>query len=94
MTEVQLQEPTRPRSAQGTLRKLDRIYVSAPGWSLTQWCTGGRVRGYPEVLSRARISDHAAVSATFSARSSTPPGGQPIHQDIFRRHEYQKFIQD
>ncbi|CAK0841726.1 unnamed protein product, partial [Prorocentrum cordatum] len=94
MTEVQLQEPTHHCAAQGALRKLDRIYASAPGWSLTQWCASGRAHGYPEVPSRARISDHGAVSATFSARSPKPPGEQPIHQDIFRRHEYHKFIQD
>eukprot|EP00959_Pyramimonas_sp_CCMP1952_P196822 4115540-Pyramimonas_sp.AAC.1 len=56
-------------------------------------CTGARVHGYPEVLAKTKLSDHAAISVILTPRSQTPPKDRRIHQDVFKRREYQQFIE-
>ncbi|CAK0855884.1 unnamed protein product, partial [Prorocentrum cordatum] len=93
LVEIDPGDPTHFCAARGTLGKQDRLFVSAPGWCITQMCTGARVHWYPEVLAKTKLSDHAAISVILAPRSQTPPKDRRIHRDIFKRREYQQFIE-
>eukprot|EP00959_Pyramimonas_sp_CCMP1952_P008301 173576-Pyramimonas_sp.AAC.1 len=62
MAEVEVGGHTDYHRPSHATSSLDRLFVSVPGWELTQLSTAGQVHGFPEVMHQLELSDHAAVS--------------------------------
>eukprot|EP00959_Pyramimonas_sp_CCMP1952_P371224 7773977-Pyramimonas_sp.AAC.1 len=59
------------------MSRIDRIFCSLPGWSLTHLAREARAMGSPGANRRAKLSDHSATLGPWSRGVLCPPENGP-----------------
>lgn len=89
MVEMQQRRSTRCELANGIVHsRIDRIYISVPGWLLLAMSARAWASGDPVLLHRRGISDHVPVVAQLLPRARQARGERRLPQWLAGTDEY------
>lgn len=89
MTELQQQHPMRCELAHGVVfSRIDRVYVSIPGWLLAAMTTRVWTHSDPVALHKKGISDHSPVIAQVQPRARIARDARRLPSWVARTVEY------
>ena len=75
------------------LTKLDRGFISTPGWLCNQLCIGGEAFEHPEVVDKKGLSDHSPILFSLATVQKIPPSERPIMKEVFQSLQYRRFLE-
>lgn len=85
LTEVDQPVATRmAEAASAALSRIDRIYVSAPGWVIQQLRIYSHIDRPPDRMLADRLSDHSLVAVSWQRRRSEPARQRQLPQHVYK----------